>query len=338
MRIAVDAMGGDHAPREIVAGALAAARELTDLQRLFLFGPPDVLEGELRACGGPVPANLEIRAASEVVSMDDDPLAAVRRKKDSSLVRAIEMVKAKEADAIFSAGNTGALVAATILKLRTLPGVERCAITTVMPTPYNPCVLLDAGANVDCTARMLCQFAWMGHVYAKHVLGVPKPRVGLLNIGTEEGKGDEKTRQAYDLLRRAPLLDFVGNVESGDLFGGKVDVVACDGFVGNMVLKTCESVARTMQTWMRQEFTRNPLRLAGAALLRNAFADIKKRADPATYGGAPLLGASGVSVKGHGSSRALAVKNAISVAMQSIRNNVNEHILEGIDQFVSVAA
>ena len=338
MRIAVDAMGGDHAPHEIVAGALAAARELSGLDKLFLFGPPDVIERELRKDGGAIPQVIEVRAASEVVTMDDDPLGAVRRKKDSSLIRAIEMVKAKEADAIFSAGNTGALVAATILKLRTLPGVERCAITTVMPTPYNPCVLLDAGANVDCSALMLCQFAWMGHVYAKHVLGVKNPRVGLLNIGTEEGKGDEKSRQAYDLLKRAPLLNFVGNVESGDVFGGKVDVAACDGFVGNMVLKTCEAVARTMSTWMRQEFTRNWKRKIGAGLLSAAFADIKKRADPATYGGAPLLGAHGVSVKGHGSSKALAVKNAIRVTMQSIENNVNEHILEGIDQFVSLAA
>lgn len=338
MRIAVDAMGGDHAPHEIVAGALAAAREYPGLEKLFLVGKPEEIEREFRKETRPVPRFVEIRPASEVVAMDDDPLAAVRRKKDSSLIRALEMVKAREADAIFSAGNTGALVAATILKLRTLPGVERCAITTVMPTPYNPCVLLDAGANVDCSARMICQFAWMGHVYARHALGVKNPRVGLLNIGTEDGKGDEKSRQAHDILKRAPLIQYVGNVEPSDVFGGRVDVAACDGFVGNMVLKTCESVARAMQTWMKQEFTRNVKRKIGAAMLLSAFADIKKRADPATYGGAPLLGAAGVSVKGHGSSRALAVKNAIRVTMDSIRSNVNEHILEGIDQFVSVAA
>jgi glycerol-3-phosphate acyltransferase PlsX len=338
MRIAVDAMGGDHAPHEIVAGAIMAARELKGLDRLFLVGRPEDIEREIQRIGGTRPSQIEIRPASEVVTMEDDPLQAIRRKKDSSLNRAIEMVREKEADAIFSAGNTGALVAATILKLRTLPGVDRCAITTVMPTLGAPCVLLDAGANVDCNARMICQFAWMGHVYSRHVIGVKNPRVGLLNIGTEEGKGDEKSREAYNLLKRAPLMQFVGNVEPSDLFNGKVDVVACDGFVGNMVLKSCEAVAKTMQTWMRQEFTRGFKRIVGAAMLKPAFQDIKKRSDSSTYGGAPLLGAAGVSVKGHGSSRALAVKNAIRVTMDSIRNNVNEHILEGIDQFVSVAA
>jgi glycerol-3-phosphate acyltransferase PlsX len=328
MRIAVDAMGGDFAPREIVAGAVDAARRIHDLTKLFLVGREDEVRAELEKHGR-CPDAIEVRHASEVVGMDESPAIGIRRKKDSSMGRAVDLVKSGEADAVFSAGNTGAAVAASTLKLRTLDGVERPAIATVIPTPHHPFVLIDAGANPDCTPTLLVQFAVMGTVYARQILGRTNPSVGLLSIGTEEAKGNEVTKEVFSLLEKTKL-NFKGNVEGHDLFEGQTDVVVCDGFVGNVVLKTSESVAHAIGHWLKEEFTRNPVRMLGALLLRGGIRAIRERSDPEAYGGAPLLGVNGVCIIGHGSSSAKAVANGIRFACESVCKQLNPQIVEAI--------
>ena len=326
MRISVDAMGGDYAPREIVAGTLRAARELPGIDKLFLVGDESAIRAELARDKGSVPGCIEILHASEVVGMGESPAVAIRRKKDSSIARSVELVKEGKADAIFSAGNTGAAVAAATLKLRTLAGVDRPAIATVMPTPRKPFVLLDAGANPDSTPEMLQQYAVMGNIYSREILGVEKPAIGLLSIGEEAAKGNEITKKTFGLLEQSNL-NFIGNVESRDIFGSKVDVVVCDGFVGNVVLKTSESVARMIGDWLKEMFRANPLRVLGALFSRGVFNEMKAHADPSSYGGAPLLGANGVVIIGHGSSNAFAVFNGIRVAAESVNHDVN-HLIE----------
>ncbi len=326
MRISIDAMGGDYAPQEIVAGTLQAAETLKGIEKLFLVGDETAIKAELSRHKGPVPACIEIVHASEVVGMGESPAVAIRRKKDSSISRSVELVKEGKADAIFSAGNTGAAVAAATLKLRTLEGVDRPAIATVMPTPKDPFVLLDAGANPDSTPEMLLQYAVMGSIYSREILGVSNPSIGLLSIGEEEGKGNESTKKSFRLLRESPL-NFVGNVESRDLFGGKVNVAVCDGFVGNVVLKTSEAVAKMIGDWLKRMFRANLLRKLGAVLASGVFKEIKAHADPSSYGGAPLLGANGVVIIGHGSSNAFATYNAIRVAAAAIDHDVN-HLIE----------
>lgn len=327
MRISVDAMGGDYAPLEIVAGALDAARSLTGLEKLYLVGDENSIEAELNKLTTDRPSCIEIVHASEVVDMGEAPAVAIRRKKDSSISRAIELVKEGKADAIFSAGNTGAAVAAATLKLRTLQGVSRPAIATVMPTTTDhPYVLLDAGANPDSSPEMLQQFAIMGSIYCREILGVSTPRVGLLSIGEEEAKGNEMTKKSFALLGSAPL-DFIGNVESRDLFEGRVDVAVCDGFVGNVVLKTTEAVASMISSWMKGLFRANPLRIIGYYLSRGVFKDMRKKADPSSYGGAPLLGANGVVIIGHGSSNRIAAFNGIRVACEAVDHKLN-HLIE----------
>jgi len=326
MRISIDAMGGDYAPQEIVAGTLQAAATLKGIEKLFLVGDESAIKAELSKHKGPIPPCIEIVHASEVVGMGESPAVAIRRKKDSSISRAIELVKEGRADSIFSAGNTGAAVAAATLKLRTLEGVDRPAIATVMPTPKDPFVLLDAGANPDSTPEMLLQYAVMGSIYSREILGVSNPSIGLLSIGEEEGKGNESTKKSFRLLRESPL-NFIGNVESRDLFGGKVNVAVCDGFVGNVVLKTSEAVAKMIGDWLKRMFRANLLRKLGALLACGVFKEIKAHADPSSYGGAPLLGANGVVIIGHGSSNAFATFNAIRVAAAAIDHDVN-HLIE----------
>lgn len=329
MNIAVDAMGGDFAPRAIVLGALEAARKLHAFERLFLVGHPDALRAEFDACGEACPDRIEIRPASEVIEMGESPAAAIRRKKDSSIGRAVDLVKSGEAQAVFSAGNTGAAVAATTLKLRTLEGVARPAIATIMPTRKGPFILIDAGANIDCSPEMLVQFAVMGSIYAEEILGIGKPSIGVLSIGGEETKGNEITKETFKRLKESGL-NFKGNVEGHDLFEGDTDVAVCDGFVGNVVLKTSESVARAIRGWMKEEFTRNPVRMLGALLARHAFRALKQKADPANYGGAPLLGVNGICIIGHGSSSARAVFNGIRVASESVSHRINHLIVDRI--------
>ena len=331
MRIAIDAMGGDYAPAEIVKGAVEAARSSSHISRLFLVGDETAVRRELDRFN-PIPDSIEVRHASEIVGMNEAPAVAIRRKKDSSISVCMDLVKTGAADAVFSAGNTGAAVAASTLKLRTLKGVDRPAIAVVIPTPTIPCVLLDAGANIDCPPEWLCQFAAMGSAYAGAILKRENPSVGLLSIGEEDAKGNETTKDAFRRLERSNL-HFVGNVESHDIFGGKVDVVVCDGFVGNVVLKTSEAVARAMGRWMKMELTSSAFMKVGAAIIKKGIERIKDRSDPETYGGAPLLGVNGACIIGHGSSSATAVQNAIHVSTEWVRLNINTQIEEDLVQF-----
>lgn len=328
MHIAVDAMGGDFAPREIVLGAVEAARSLPGLDKITLVGDETAIRREYAACGA-MPGNLDIYHATEVVGMEESPANAIRRKKDNSISRAIDLVKKGVADAMISAGNTGAVVVAATLKLRTLPGIDRPAIATVMPTPEKPFVLIDAGANTDCAARLLLQFAVMGDIYAQKILGRSSPRVGLMSVGTEDSKGNEITKEAFRLISEAKL-NFHGNIEGHDLYAGHVDVAVCDGFVGNVILKTSESVAHAMGDWIKQEFTRSPIRMLGALLLTRAIKDMKKRVDPDLAGGAPLLGVNGICIISHGASRARAIYHAIRVARDSVNARINELITQTI--------
>jgi len=325
MRISVDAMGGDFAPQEIVKGALQAATTLQGLKTLFLVGNETLIQAELNKHKGTIPSCIKIVHASQVVEMGDSPAVAIRRKKDSSIVRAVELVKDGKADAIFSAGNTGAAVAAATLKLRTLEGVTRPVIAAIMPTPKKPFILLDAGANPDSTPEMLQQYAVMGNIYSREILGEKNPTIGLLSIGGEAAKGNETTKKTFGLLEKTEL-NFVGNVESGDLFKGNVSVAVCDGFVGNVVLKTSEAVAKMISTWLKTMFKSNPLRMLGGLLSQGVFKEMKTHADPASYGGAPLLGANGVVIIGHGSSTAFATFNGICVAAEAINHDVNHLI------------
>ncbi len=325
-RIAVDAMGGDYAPHEIVRGAIDVAAAHTDVEKIFLVGEQAAIEAELNAAGDWPRDRLELVNATEVVGMDESPATAVRRKKDSSINRAVDLVKSGAAQAVFSAGNTGAAVASTTLKLRMLEGVDRPAIATVVPSPHSPFVLLDAGATPDCTPRMLVQFAAMGSIYAQEVLGIERARVGLMSIGEEDAKGNETTKEAFRLLEKTHL-NFIGNVESHDTFEGEVDVVICDGFVGNVVLKTAESAAKAVTTWIKNEVKRRWLYQLGALIMKGAFENIRELADPAAYGGAPLLGVNGFCVIGHGSSRAKAARNGIRFAVQSVTHQVTPRLL-----------
>ena len=329
MRIAVDAMGGDFAPQAIVEGALLAVRECEDLGCLYLVGDETAIRAEIARCGGD-PGRVEIRHAAEVIGMGESPATAVRRKKDSSINRAMDLVKNREADAVFAAGSTGAAVAAATLKLRTLAGVRRPGIAVAMPTPADkPVVVIDGGATTDCTPEILMQFAIMGSAYSRHVIGQTDPKVGLMSVGTEEAKGNALSKETFDLLGQAPV-HFIGNVEGHDLFEGEVDVVVCDGFTGNVILKTSESVAHAIGKWLKREMTKNPLRILGSLLLSGGLRSLKKKTSQKTYGGAPLLGVNGICIIGHGSSDAIAAKNGILQAARAVRLRLNESILEGM--------
>ena len=337
MRIAVDAMGGDFAPQAIVEGALLAVRKCPDIERLFLVGDEPAIRAEIARCGGN-PGRVEIRHASEVVGMGESPATAVRRKKDSSINRSMDLVKNGEADAVFAAGSTGAAVAAATLKLRTLEGIRRPGIAVAMPTPADkPVLVIDGGATTDCTPEILMQFAVMGEAYSRKVIGQAEPQVGLMSVGTEEAKGNALSKEAFDLLEQAPVR-FIGNVEGHDLFEGVVDVVVCDGFTGNVILKTSESVAHAIGTWLKRELTKNPVRLLGSLLLSGGLRALKKKTSQKTYGGAPLLGVNGICIIGHGSSDKVAAQNGILQAVQAVKLRVNEAILDGVRKCASPAS
>ena len=327
VRIALDAMGGDSGPEVNVEGAVTAAREFGT--SVILVG----LEEEVRrhlsrhdVQGLP----LTVCHASEVVEMSESPLAALRRKKHSSIRVALELLKRGEAEAFVSAGNTGAVMATALVVLGHLPGVERPAIAVVVPTLTGQAVLLDVGANVDCKARHLVQFAIMGNVYARDVLGNPRPRVGLLSIGEEESKGNELTREAFKELEDEASLNFIGNVEGRDVFNGSSDVIVCDGFTGNVALKISEGLADTMLHLLREELRKDLRSRAGSLLLIPAFRRFKRRIDSSEFGGAPLLGVNEVCLISHGRSTAKAIKNAIRAARECVANKVISHIREGI--------
>ncbi len=336
MRIAVDAMGGDFAPQTIVEGSLLAVRECADIGCLYLVGDEKAIQAEIDRCGGN-PGRVEIHHASEVVGMGESPATAVRRKKDSSINRSMDLVKSREADAVFAAGSTGAAVAAATLKLRTLEGVRRPGIAVAMPTPADkPVVVIDGGATTDCTPEILMQFAIMGSVYSQKVIGRPEPKVGLMSVGTEEAKGNALSKETFELLENAPI-HFMGNVEGHDLFEGVVDVVVCDGFTGNVILKTSESAAHAIGKWLKSEMTKNPIRILGSILLSGGLRSLKKKTSNKTYGGAPLLGVNGICIIGHGSSDAIAAKNGILQAARAVKLRLNEAILEGVQKCAAQA-
>lgn len=311
MRIAVDAMGGDHAPSEVVKGAVVLAREDASLH-VVLVGDRSAVEAALSAEGG-TPSNVEVRHAGERIEMGEHPTQALRRKRDSSLVICGRMVKAGEADATFSAGNTGAAMAIATLDIGRIAGIDRPAIATTLPTLKGRALLLDAGANVDCSPQNLLQWAALGTVYAEKVLKRTEPTVGLLNIGGEPGKGNELTKAAYGLLQSSALR-FHGNVEGKDVFEGAVDVVVCDGFAGNVLLKTGEGVAELIIAILQREIDADPHIQESMDVFAPVFKRLMQRIDYAETGGAPLLGIDGVSVIGHGRSRAKAIASGIRAA------------------------
>lgn len=325
MRIAIDAMGGDHAPKSTVEGALAAAKEWSDID-IVLVGRKSDLEPLLINA----PSNLTIHSAEEVIEAEDEPVKAVRRKKDASMVVAGRMVREGQADAMISAGNTGALMTTGLLVVGRMEGIERPALAPMIPTLDGRGVLaLDLGANMDAKPEHLAQYALMGSVYRQKVHGIAKPRIGLLNVGTEAKKGNELTKAAYPLLEELPI-EFVGNVEARDVLTGACDVLVCDGFAGNILLKTLEGTAGAMFSLLKQEFTKSLKNKLAAAVLMPSMRSLKQTLDYKEHGGAPLLGLSGLVVKGHGSSDGEAIKNAIRQARTAIQSRLTESISEEI--------
>ncbi|EXX84640.1 phosphate acyltransferase [Paenibacillus darwinianus] len=314
MRIAIDAMGGDHAPAEIVKGALEAAAEWRDTT-IVLVGDTGVLEKLVQGA----PANLELRHASETIAAEEEPVKAVRRKKDASMVVAGRMVREGEADAMISAGNTGALMTTGLLIVGRMEGIERPALAFVLPTMDNIGVLaLDLGANMDAKPEHLLQYALMGSIYRASVHGIAEPRVGLLNVGTEEAKGNELTKAAHDLLAGAPI-HFAGNVEARDVLQRSCDVLVCDGFSGNILLKAMEGTASAIFGVLKEEFTRSWRTKLAAAIMMPGLRGMRKKMDYKEHGGAPLLGINGLVFKSHGSSDARAVKNAVRQARSAVQ-------------------
>lgn len=325
-RIAVDAMGGDHAPDSEVNGAVLAARELG--HEVILVGLEHVLRERLRAIPGSASLPIRIVHASEVITMHDSAAKAVRTKKDSSIRVACRLVRDGEADGVVSAGNTGAVMATAKMVLRPIPGVERPALASVFPTakgPDHPAVMADVGANVDCTPNMLAQFALMGEIYVRAIFGYASPRVGILSIGEEEHKGNELTKATTPLLKELPI-NFIGNVEGRDLYSGEVEVVVCDGFTGNVALKVSEGLVETIRHILRTSLESSLTRRLGYVLSKPAFEDFKKQLDYSEYGGAPLLGVQGCTIVCHGRSNTNAIKNAIRVAAEFSEARVIQQI------------
>ncbi len=324
MRIAVDVMGGDYGCKVVVDGARLALRTYPHITTLYLVGHQNEIRTALTAARVS-DSRVQVVHAGEVLTMHDKPLVGLRRKRDCSVLKAVELLKEGKAEAFISPGNTGGVVTAATIRLRPLAGVDRPAIVAVIPAPENEFVLVDAGANVECRPLHLLQFAIMGNIYSREILACARPRVGLLSVGTEDVKGNELTQEALKLCRKIDL-NFIGNVEGHDLFANRVDVVVCDGFVGNIVLKTCESLAMNIFRWLRNELTKNPKRQLGALLAKGAFRTIRQRTDPESHGGAPLLGLNGTVVIAHGSSRERAITNAIGQAVRAWQNRVNQLI------------
>jgi glycerol-3-phosphate acyltransferase PlsX len=324
MKIALDAMGGDFGPPNLVGGAVLALRQYPQIDKLFLVGDTPQIEAELRKnnCND---RRIEIVHSTQVVAMSDGAVQSVRRKKDSSVSRAVDLVKKGEAAAIVSAGHTGAAVAATTIKLRTLPGIDRPGIAALFPSETNIFVLIDAGANSDARPEHLLQYGIMGSVYSRHVLGYKNPSIGLMSIGGEDVKGTDLTKEVFKMLKRSEL-NFRGNIEGHDLFAHPVEVVVCDGFVGNVAIKTCEGTAKLVSVLLREALKSTVTSQVGALLSRRAFNEFKKGLDYSEYGGAPLLGVRGVCIVGHGSSNEKAVMNGIRVAAEFAQAEVNSGI------------
>jgi phosphate acyltransferase len=319
IKIAVDGMGSDNAPHSEVLGSVQAAKEYG--VHVILVGKEAVLSPLMKDAGANGLA-IEIRNASQVVLMDEQPTVALRKKRDSSIRIAADAVREGVASGLVSAGNTGAIMAISKMVFGVVPGVDRPALATVMPTLTGHAVLLDVGANVACKPHHLVQFALMGHLFSKKIVGIANPRVGLLSVGEEESKGNELTKEVYQILKRTHL-NFIGNVEGRDIYNGRADVIVCDGFTGNVALKTSEGLIEAVLKLLKDELSSNLQAKLGALLSQQSFKRLKKRLDYSEHGGAPLIGLRGVSIICHGRSSSNAIKNAIRVAKEYAENQVN---------------
>lgn len=324
MKIGIDAMGGDYAPHEIISGGLMALNEFEDVKLTF-FGDEVQILSEINTHAVKFHDRIEIIHTDEIISNNDTPVAAIKNKKNSSLVRGLDYLKDNEIDVFVSAGNTGALMAGGLLKIGRIAGVDRPALVSTLPTVSGLVVMIDSGSNTDCKPVNLLQFAIMGSVYAKEVLEIKDPRIGLLNIGSEEEKGNELTKQVYNLLKETNL-NFIGNVEGRDVPYGKCDVLVCDGFVGNAVLKSMEGIASLIIDMLKEEMMKNNLTKLGAFLLKRGLKNILKKMDYKEYGGAPLLGIDGIIIKAHGNSDSRAFLNAIRQARTFVEHDVLNHL------------
>ncbi|MDO8662843.1 MAG: phosphate acyltransferase PlsX [Candidatus Omnitrophota bacterium] len=328
MKIVVDAMGGDYAPEVVIKGTLAAVEEYA--AEVILIGDEAKINPLLKKAkySGP---NITVVHAPETIQMSEHAALSVRRKRNSSIVLGINLVKEGKADAFFSAGNTGAVVCAATLGLGLIPGVERPGIAIVTPTLKGISLIIDVGANIDPKPNQLLQYGIMGDVYSRTILNKTNPSVGLLNIGEEEAKGTEFIRETHELLQKSKL-NFIGNVEGKDLFTGRCDIIVCDGFVGNVALKVSESAAEAMQVFLKRHLLSNPLGKIGLLFLLPSLKRFKRELDYSEYGGAPLLGVNGVTIIGHGRSNVKAIKNAIRVAKEEVERKFNERVLEAISE------
>ncbi len=328
IKIAVDAMGSDHAPHSEVDGAVTAARAWD--VGVILVGREDVVRPLVKERGGDS-LPIEVRHAPQVIAMDEQPVAALRRKKDSSVHIAAALVRDGESSGLVSAGNTGAVMATSKMLIGVVPGVDRPALATVVPTLKGHAVLLDVGANLTCKPHHLIQFALMGHLFSKKIVGVSSPRVGLMSVGEEESKGTDLTKEVHRSLKGLQI-NFIGNVEGRDIYNGRADVIVCDGFTGNVALKTSEGLVEAVLTLLKDELSSNLQTRVGALLSQQSFRRLKKRLDYSEYGGAPLLGLRGVSIICHGRSSANAIKNAIRVAKEFAENQINAMLEEELNQ------
>jgi len=324
MKIVLDAMGGDYAPSAVVKGAVDAIREYS--VEIILVGRKDVIEKEL-AKYKPIPSGIYVHHAEQAIDMDEPAAVTIRKKKESSINVGMNVVKRGEADAFFSAGNTGAVVCAATLTLGMLPGIERPGITIIMPTLKDKSLIIDVGANIDTKPLHILQYGIMGNAYVKNILGKSNPRVGLLNIGEEAIKGTELSKESYRLLSESQL-NFVGNVEAKQLFRGYCDVVVCDGVVGNIALKVSEGAAEAISIFLKRNLLSNFMGRLGIMLLQRNLRKFKREMDYAEYGGAPLLGINGVVIIGHGRSSPKAIKNAVRATIVELERKVNEKIVE----------
>jgi glycerol-3-phosphate acyltransferase PlsX len=326
MKIVVDAMGGDYAPEVVVEGVVAAVKEFGI--EIILVGDP-VRIAELLKKNKYSGEAVTVQPATEVIQMHDAAAASIRRKRDSSIVVGLNLIKEGKAEAFFSAGNTGAVTCGAVLTLGLLPGVERPGIAIIMPTLKDPSLIIDVGANIDPKPAHLLQYAIMAEAYVSNILNRPSPSIGLLNVGEEETKGTDFIKETHELLSRSKL-NFIGNAEGKDLFSGKFDIIVCDGFVGNVALKVTESVAETLQVFLKRHLKSNPWGMLGVMLLKSSFMRFKQDIDYSEYGGAPLLGVNGIVIIGHGRSNVKAIKNAIRAAKEEVERNVNAKIVEAI--------
>ena len=331
MRLALDAMGGDNAPSVTVSGAILAAAQTN--HEIILVGQESVIKAEL-AKHKKIPSNISIVNADEVITMDDHPAQAIRQKKNSSMVVAAQLVAENKADVFFTAGNSGAAMAAAMIYVGRIEGVSRPAITAILPTTVGQTVLIDVGANSDCKPKHLLEFALMGKIYIEKLFGINNPTIGLLSIGEEATKGNELTVETYNILKNSGM-NFIGNIEGRDIPAGKADVVVCDGFVGNVVLKFAEGIAKMMLKLMKEGLKAHPLAWISLPFIWPALKDLRKRVDYSEHGGAPLLGVNGACLIGHGRSNEKAIKNALINAGHYAELNIHKLIAQEIKKLSS---